>query len=288
MQKKTNTDEDIALIRQSLDGDKAALEQLIKRHQTWVFNVALHLTADATQAADLMQDTLIKVITNLGKFEQQSKLRTWIYRIIKNLFINGKRSSKYVQEVIPWEVFGDGLDKTPDEILTESFSIEKKLLVEEAKLSCMKGMLLCLTPEQRLVYVMGELFELSDLEASEVLEITRVNYRTRLSRAKKQLYNFMHNQCGLINKDNPCRCARKTAGFIKKGYVNPSNLQFQKNTIARISEVVENKLQLLENEVNQQYRALYQSHPYLESIDKLQSLKKLLSSEAMKKTFDLQ
>ncbi|HAS43838.1 MAG TPA: RNA polymerase subunit sigma-70 [Microscillaceae bacterium] len=288
MPKETNTLEDNTLIRQSLDGDKRALEQLIKRHQTWVFNVALHLTADAEQAADLMQDTLIKVVTNLGKFEQQSKLRTWIYKIIKNLFINSKRSSKYVQEVVPWEVFGEGLDNTPDEELTTSFNIEKKLLIEEAKLSCMKSMLLCLTPEQRLVYVIGELFEMSDVEASEILEITRVNYRTRLSRAKKQLYSFMHNQCGLINKSNPCRCARKTVGFIKKGYVDPNHLQFQKNTIARISEVAGSKLQLLENDLNQQYRALYQSHPYLEPKDRLQSLKKLLSSETIKKTFDLQ
>ncbi|OJJ22934.1 hypothetical protein BKI52_00855 [marine bacterium AO1-C] len=288
MQKETNNIEDIALIQQSLSGDKNALEQLIKKHQTWIFNVALHLTADAEQAADLMQDTLIKVITHLGKFEQQSKFRTWVYRIIKNLFLNSKRSSKYLQEVIPWEVFGDGLDKTPDETLTESFSIEKKLLVEEAKLSCMKGMLLCLVPEQRLIYVMGELFELSDAEASTILEITRVNFRTKLSRAKKQLYSFMHNKCGLINKNNPCRCARKTAGFIKKGYVDPQNLQFQKNTIAQISEVVETKVQSLENEVNEQYRVLYQSHPYLKPEDKLQSLKKLLSSEVVKKTFDLQ
>mgnify|MGYP001110992141 CR=1 FL=1 len=280
--------EDIELIKLSLEGDKKALESLIKKHQVWVFNVALHLTADADRAADLMQDVLIKVITHLGKFEQQSRFRTWIYRIIKNHFINSERSSKYVQETIPWEVFGKGLDTTADEVLIDSFSIEKKLLVEEAKLSCMKGMLLCLTPEQRLVFVMGELFEMTDAEASEVLEITRVNFRTKLSRAKKQLYNFMNNKCGLINKSNPCRCARKTAGFIKKGYVNPENLQFQKNTIAHIAEVVTSKVQMLENDVNTQYQALFQSHPYLEPKDKIASLKKLLSSETIKKTFNLQ
>lgn len=277
---------DEVLIKNALSGDKSALENLIKKHQNWIYNVGLNLTADRNEAADLLQEVLIKVITNLSKFKGESKFQTWVYRIIKNHFLNTKRS-KYHTQVISWEDYGNGLDQIEDVNLEDSFNTDKKLIVEEAKLSCMKGMLLCLTPEQRLIYVMGELFELPDTTASEILGINRATFRKRLSRARKQLYDFMNDKCGLINKENPCRCAKKTQGFIKKGYVDPNNLQFQKRVIAKIEGVVEKKLESYENEGYAAYQRLFQSHNYHEPEDKLLSLKKFLDSKTIRNTFDI-
>lgn len=274
------------LIEQSLAGNKTALEELIKKHQTWIFNVALHLTADANDAADLMQEVLIKLVTNLSKFKQQSEFRTWVYRIIKNHFLNTKRSKQYMH-TIPWEEFGNGLDANQSRPYIPADGIDKAMVVEEAKLSCMKAMLLCLTPEQRMVYVMGELFEVPDSEASEVLEISKANFRKRLSRARTQLYGFMNNKCGLINKNNPCRCARKTTGFIKQGYVDPNNLQFQKRVIATIEATVGNKIKAFSKDGLQAYQQLYQQHYYLEPEERLNSLKQLMSSDTIKGIFDL-
>ncbi|MFC4218943.1 RNA polymerase sigma factor [Flagellimonas marina] len=278
---------DEQLIKNALSGNKSALENLIKKHQNWIYNVALNLTADSNEAADLLQEVLIKVITNLGQFKSESKFQTWVYRIIKNHFLNVKRS-KYHNQVISWEDYGNGLDQTKHIDLEDSFQVDKKMVVQEAKLSCMKGMLLCLTPEQRLIFVIGELFELPDTTGSEILEINRDAFRKRLSRARKQLYDFMNGKCGLINKRNPCRCAKKTQGFIKKGYVDPNNLQFQKKVIAKIESVVEKKLMDYENDGYAAYQKLYQNHNYQEPDDRLLSLKKFLDSKAVRKTFDIQ
>lgn len=278
---------DHELINESLAGNKYALETLVKKHQTWVFNVALNLTANASEAADLMQEVLIKMVTHLGKFEQKSAFRTWVYRIIKNHFLNTQKAKDKAQ-IISWEAFGHGLDTIPDEELSGSFELDKELIIEEAKLSCMKAMLLCLTPEQRLVYVMGELFEIPDSIAGEVLEISKANFRKKLSRARQQLYSFMNQKCGLINKANPCRCARKTAGFIRKGYVDPRNLQFQKNVIARIEDVANHKTNTFETEGMKAYRDLFRKHNYQEPQDQIHSLKKLLSSETVRNTFEWQ
>lgn len=285
MENESSNSTDLLLINKSLSGDKRALEDLVKKHQVWIFNVALNLTANAEEAADLMQEVLIKVITNLGKFEQRSSFRTWVYRILKNHFLNTKRS-KYEKQVIPWDQYSHDLDAVKDEVLTDTYNIDKKLLIEEAKLSCMKAMLLCLSPEQRLVFVTGELFETPDSIASEMLEISKANFRKKLSRAREQLYNFMNNKCGLVNKSNPCRCARKTAGFIKKGYVDPENLQFQKDIISRIEQVVEQKTNSFQQEGLDEYRQLYQQHYYQQPTDKLESLKKLLSSEVLRDIFE--
>ncbi|MDW3192479.1 MAG: RNA polymerase sigma factor [Cytophagales bacterium] len=277
---------DQVLIQEALSGNRKSLEILIKRHQTWIFNVALNLTADANEAADLMQEVLIKMVTNLSRFERKSQFRTWLYRIIKNHFLNTKRKGQSSQ-VIPWEEYAQGLDATRDKELTDTFDIDKELLVEEAKLSCMKAMLLCLTPEQRLVYVLGELFETPSAEAAEVMGVTAANFRKQLSRTREQLYNFMNEKCGLINKTNPCRCARKTTGFIQKGYVDPKNLQFQREVISKIEDIAPSKLDAFENKGMTAYKRLYKAHNYQQTPNEDLFLKELLTSSDIKESFGL-
>lgn len=275
--------EDKTLIENSLKGDQKALEQLIKKHQDWVYNIAINLTANTEDAADLMQETLVKMITKLSQFKQESAFRTWVYRILKNTFLNSKRKKDY-QQTMDWALFAEGLDNITDETFEDK---KQEAIVQEAKHSCMKAMLLCLTPEQRLVYVLGELFALPDSIGSEVMEISKANFRKKLSRSREQLYGFMHNKCGLINTDNPCRCARKTRGFIKKGYVNPHHLQFQQEVLTSIEGVVAQKVNTFDNEGYVAYQKLYQHHNFQSAADKLSSLKKLLSRDDIKGTFEL-
>lgn len=281
-----NTSDEV-LIEEALSGNKSALEFLIIKNQDWIFNVALTFVGDTDEAADLTQEVLIKVITKLEAFQNKSTFRTWMYRIIKNHFLNMKRRK---HEVNPptFVQFGQGLDQLPDESLSDySYEAEEKLLVKEAKISCMKGMLLCLDREQRLIYIIGELFEFPDSVGSEIMEISKENFRVKLHRAKKQLYNFMDRKCGLLNKSNPCRCHRKTAGFIKIGYVDSVKLSFQKDVVSEINEMVDKKVEAYSKEVLPDYLKLYQEHPFLRSPDKLESIKKLLSTKSIKETFNL-
>ena len=71
---------------------------------------------------------------------------------------------------------------------------------------------------------MGELFFVPHDIGAEILAISKENYRQRLHRARCDLVNFMNKKCGIINKDNPCRCHKKLTGFIKKGWVDPVSL----------------------------------------------------------------
>lgn len=279
--------DDSVLIEKALKGDKTSLEDLIKKHQNWVYNVAISMVSDKDDAADITQEVLIKMVTKLGTFKNGSSFSTWLYRITKNHFLNMKRS-KYEVQSLSFSDFGNEIDSIPDELVSNyHFEIDEKMLVEEAKISCMKGMLLCLDREQRFIFIIGEIFEFSDVIGSEVMEISKENFRVKLHRAKTQLYSFMNNKCGLVNKNNPCRCAKKTVGFIKAGYVDPIHLNFQKNKISTISNLVHEKIDDYNISVIEEYKKLYQEHPFIESPDGLKSIKKLLSSDAIKKTFDL-
>src|SRR5262249_1602121 len=99
------------------------------------------------------------------------------------------------------------------------------------------GMLLCADREQRIVYILGEIFGATDRVGAELLDVSRANYRQKLARARRDLHHFMQRQCGLINAANPCRCARKTQGFIKAGYIDPRNLLFARARLTRVRDV---------------------------------------------------
>ena len=91
--------------------------------------------------------------------------------------------------------------------------------------------------EQRLVYVLGEIFGVADAVGAELLDVSRDNFRQKLARARRDLHNFMQAKCGLINQTNPCRCARKVQGFIKAGYLDPAHLLFARERITHVRDI---------------------------------------------------
>jgi hypothetical protein len=110
-------------------------------------------------------------------------------------------------------------------------------MVDEARIGCTSGMLLCLDREQRLIYILADIFGVSDRIGAELLDVSRDNFRQKASRARRDLHSFMQNQCGLLNSGNPCRCAKKTLGFAKTGYLNPEKLLFARDHVMKVREV---------------------------------------------------
>src|SRR5438034_3469997 len=177
-------DADRALVERAAAGERQALEDLVRRHQAWIYNIAIRMLAHPQDAEDATQEVLIKALTRLSSFEGRSRFRTWLYRIVVNHVLNTKRG-RLEPPTISFSCYAHGLDRTadldpPDQ---SSVPIDVRLLVEEARLSCTAGMLLCLDREQRLIYILGEIFEVTDGVGSELLEISRDNFRQRLARA---------------------------------------------------------------------------------------------------------
>jgi RNA polymerase sigma factor (sigma-70 family) len=246
------------------------------------------MLGNPADAADLTQEILVKVITALSSFKKKSSFRTWLYRIVKNDVINREKKRKR-ENILSFREFGNKLDNAPDRelSLTDNFGPDQKLLVEETKIRCMSGMLLCLDIKQRLIFILGELFEVSDTIGSEIMGISKANFRVLLSRAKEQLYNFMNEKCGLENKSNPCRCARKTKAFIDAGIVDPRNLLFAKEHIRSIESIAGEKQYQMENLLQENYQRLYRQHPFLEPPDLSAHLREFLASERVAVTFNL-
>ena len=217
--------EDAELVTRATHGDRTALEKLVLRHQAWIYNIAVRMVFQPQDAEEVTQEVLVKVITKLSTFKGESKFRTWLYRIAANHVLNMKRRSAETR-VTTFADYGAAIDSTPDLDLPDPKSVPVALpiLVEEAKNGCTMGMLLCLDRKQRLIFTLGEILGASDTVGGEVLEMTADNFRQCLARARRDLHSFMNNQCGLVNKSNPCRCPKKTRGFIEHGHVDPHHL----------------------------------------------------------------
>ena len=166
------TDEDF--ISKSVTGNKLALEELVKRHQDWIYNIAVRMVFNPDDAKDVTQEVLIKIITKLSSFKFESSFRTWVYRIVINHILNLKKIPAEKIYDTNFEQYGKSIDNCPDfEIHSEmNLGFNADAVTEEVKLSCMYGMLLCLDREQRMVFIFGSLFGVTDKIGAELLEIS--------------------------------------------------------------------------------------------------------------------
>ena len=73
---------DIELIEQTLAGNQSAYADLVKRHQRFVFTLALRFAKGREDAEEIAQDCFIKAYRSLGSFQKQSKFSTWLYSIV--------------------------------------------------------------------------------------------------------------------------------------------------------------------------------------------------------------
>jgi hypothetical protein len=189
--------------------------------------------------------------------------------------------------VVSFDEYGLALDSIPNQELSAFEEKELAEKVEDAKIGCMVGMLLCLTREQRLVYILGEIFEIESKTGSVLLGMSAENFRQLLSRARKDLYHFMNNKCGLINTRNPCRCPKKTKGFIQAGWVNETNLQFNNHFLKRISDLAIPKSNQCDDLIEEKYGALFKDHPYYDRDKSNELLQKLTEDSGLKDIFNL-
>jgi RNA polymerase sigma-70 factor, ECF subfamily len=78
-------------IRRAQAGDQQAIALLVAEQQRYVYSIAMTITKDPTEAADLTQDALIRLIRAIGSYRGETKLSTWLYRLVVNLGIDRMR-----------------------------------------------------------------------------------------------------------------------------------------------------------------------------------------------------
>ena len=214
------------LIESAKKGDKKALSDLLQNVREPVFQLALRMLAYPSDAEDATQEILIKVMTNLASFRQESSFKTWVFKISLHHLLNikRKRADKLNISFQNWEAY---IHVDSGEVsLHSKDDQEKALLITETRTGCLQGLLLCLDKKVRAAFLLGEIFEFSSKEGAWILDITPEAFRKRLSRGREKLYAFMTKNCGLLNSSNPCRCSEQAERDIHLGLIDPEHLDF--------------------------------------------------------------
>ena len=188
-------------------------------------------------AEDATQEILVKLITKLSTFEGRSSFRTWLYRIVVNHVLNIKR-----EPTGRWTFtrYGEAWMRTPDMELPDPTSVpaDVQLLVDEARIGCTSGMLLCLDREQRLIYILGGIFGVPDLRRRRAPGDHAARTSGRSSRGRAAISTAScTDKCGLVNTPTPAVARRRPRDSLGPASWIRSNLLFAREHVTRVREV---------------------------------------------------
>ncbi|MCI8912943.1 MAG: sigma-70 family RNA polymerase sigma factor [Lawsonibacter sp.] len=177
------------LVERAKKGDSNAFEQLVTENQNKVYALALRLTGDREEAADLAQEAFVKAWQGLASFQGESSFATWIYRLTTNVCIDHLRKQKRRENVAASVSLDD-----PDSGWAEPASWEgdpqRELERSEQGKALARG-LAQLPDWQRRVLVLRELSGLSYQEIAQVLELDLGTVKSRIARARLSLRNIL-------------------------------------------------------------------------------------------------
>lgn len=172
------------LLRLAQEGQVAAFEELIARHQLKVYHLALRLTGDPEDAADMAQEALLKAFLSLPSFRGDSSFGTWLHRITTNVCLDEYRRRQRRPRVVDIRPQGDELEEVdwPDpQPGPEAVVLRKEHRAE------LERALLSLPDEFRVPLVLRDVEGLSYADISQALQIPEGTVKSRLHRARMAL-----------------------------------------------------------------------------------------------------
>ncbi len=172
------TDPQLAALR---EGDEAALSALFERYADRIYRLAEGLLHDAAEAEDVVQESFVKALTNMGRFEGRSGIGTWLYRVAYNTAMD--RLRKRGRATLASD--DDDLP-LPHSLADWSSTPEERLLDREARAS-LDAATDALSAPLRAVFILRDVEGLSTAEAADALGITESAAKVRLHRARLQL-----------------------------------------------------------------------------------------------------
>lgn len=180
-------EDDRDLVRRSLDGDHDAFAKLIQNYQRLVFNIIYHYLGPSADVEDLGQDVFLRVYRSLDRIDVRRPLKQWIGRIAANRCLDELRRRK-VRKV---HLFGDLELEDRERILDayENSNHRRSLNREEAEkcLGLLQEAMENLSRKDQMAFVLREVESMEYPELAEILDISEVAARIRVSRARKKL-----------------------------------------------------------------------------------------------------
>ena len=173
-----------------------------------LYNTAYRMTRNAHDAEDLVQETYLKAYRHYDKFEEGTNLKAWLFKILKNTFINAYRKKK---QAPPLSDFSDIEESFESRVSTEALSDLKTPedeLLENVLDGDVQKALEELPPDYRIAVLLADIEGFAYKEIAEILEIPVGTVMSRLYRGRKLLEEAMLQYAqkqGYLRKGEPSK-----------------------------------------------------------------------------------
>ena len=182
-------EQEAAVIQSVLDGNVNAFETLVKEYEKNVYNLALRMTGNSEDAADMSQEAFIKAYNSLSSFRGDSKFSVWLYRIVSNVCLDYLRS-RTRKPTVSLSTENDDGEEVELDIADESQSPEL-LLDRSLTRDAVRRGLAALPPDHREILLLREIQGLSYEEIAAALGLEAGTVKSRIFRARKKLCSFL-------------------------------------------------------------------------------------------------
>ena len=169
-------------------GDEAAFESLVRLYEKRVFALAVRMCGNSEDAAEAAQEAFLAAWQGLRFFRGDSSFSTWLYRLTSNACVDLLRREGRHRSVAGPSLDDDGeLNRdVPDTTPSPQEEAERR----ELRAQIEEG-LRALSPEHRQVLILREMHQLSYDEIADTLDLDVGTVKSRISRGRKQLRNFL-------------------------------------------------------------------------------------------------
>ncbi|GAC1371358.1 MAG: sigma-70 family RNA polymerase sigma factor [Ktedonobacteraceae bacterium] len=204
--KKLARDDEDRLIARSQQGDVEAFNQLVVQYQQLLYATVFRLLGDYETAADVTQDAFIAALRSIRTYRGDSSFRAWLLRIGSNLvYDHWRRVQRH--PVSSLEAINEDEDGAQGASLLDALAMtgpegnpEEAVLTQELQDVIQQG-IQQLPLEQRTVIVLCDIQGLAYEEVAQVTETTLGTVRSRISRGRARLRNYLQQHKELLPRN---------------------------------------------------------------------------------------
>lgn len=182
---------DEEVVRRVLDGETAFFELIMRRYNQRLYRVARAIVRDDGEAEDIMQEAYVRAYEHLDQFAGRAQFATWLTRIAIHEALARVRRRNRVEQIGANESGGE----TEMDVPANNLNPEQQTSVGELG-KALENAILAIPDEYRLVLMMRDVEQLSTTETAAALDLTEVNVKVRLHRARAMVRKQLFAQAG--------------------------------------------------------------------------------------------
>lgn len=188
-------DKDLPLVERVKAGDHAAFDELVRKYENKVYQLAFRLTGDDMDAADVIQDVFVSVYTKIHTFRGHAAFSSWLYRITANAAFARLNQRKRAAAVAIEDVMPAVEEKSRDLFSEWSQKPDAALFSKEAR-TALKQAIDSLPDDFRTVVILRDVQNLSNQDVAEILKLSIPAVKSRLHRARLMLRRMLGEYLG--------------------------------------------------------------------------------------------